>query len=224
MRDYSDYLKRLPFYERLSESEKRMIEEGWSQKTYKKGQIIYNSNDACLGHIYLCEGEVRAYVTSEEGREITLFRLFSDDTCILSASCVLNQIKFDSQLIAVTDVSMLVLNSSIFNTLCEQNVYVKLYAYELLSSRFSSIMWAMQQIVFMKFDRRLAIFLVSEYKRTGKKTVKMTHEQIAEHTNSAREVVARTLKKLSNDSLIEYKRGCVTIKELEALSLLAETR
>ncbi len=224
MRDYSDYLKKLPFYDNLSENEKRMIKEGWVLKAYKKGQIIYNSSDACLGHIYMCEGEVRAYVTSEEGREVTLFRLYPEDTCVLSASCVINQIKFDTQLVAASDVSMLTLNAGIFSALCEQNIHVKCYMYELLSTRFSRVMWAMQQIVFMKFDRRLAIFLTSEYERTGKKFIKMTHEQIAEHTNSAREVVARALKKLSNEGLVEYKRGCVTLKDLDALLLLAETR
>lgn len=222
MNGLSQYLSKLPFCQHLSESEKALILSNWSQRNYKKGQLIYSSSDECLGHILMCSGTVRAYVNSEQGREITLFRLAPDDTCVLSASCVISQISFETQLTAVSDVSLLVLNSGVFKRLTEKNIYVKCYMYELLSKRFSSVMQTMQQIIFMGYDKRLAIFLLSELERTGKREIKMTHEQVAEYTNSAREVVARTLKRFASDGLLEYKRGAITVKNDAALRSLTE--
>lgn len=220
MNDLSPYLKKLPFYDNLTENEKALILSNWSQRSYKKGQLIYSSSDECLGHILVCSGTVRSYINSEEGREITLFRLSPDDTSVLSASCVITQISFDTQMTATSDVTLLVLNSGAFKRLTEQNVYVKCYMYELLARRFSSVMQTMQQIIFMGYDKRLAIFLLSELERTGRNEIKMTHEQIAEHTNSAREVVARMLKRFASEGVLEYRRGVITIKNSNALRSL----
>ena len=222
MNDLSQYLSRLPFCEHLSGSEKALILSNWSQRNYKKGQLIYSSSDECLGHILMLSGSVRAYINSEGGREITLFRLAPDDTCVLSASCVISQISFETQLTAVSDVSLLVLNAGVFKRLADQNIYVKCYMYELISKRFSSVMQTMQQIIFMGYDKRLAIFLLSELERTGKHEIKMTHEQIAEYTNSAREVVARMLKRFATDGVLEYRRGAIIIKNDAALRSIAE--
>ena len=216
------YLEKLPFYDNLTKQEKELILSNWSQRNYKKGQLIYSNSDECLGHILVCSGNVRAYINSEEGREITLFRLENNDTCVLSASCVISQISFDTQMTAVSDVTLLVLNSAVFKRLSEQNIYVKCYMYELLANRFSSVVKTMQQIIFMGYDKRLAIFLLSELERTKKSEIKMTHEQIAEYTNSAREVVARMLKRFASDGILEYKRGSITVKNISLLRAIAE--
>ncbi len=219
----AEYLPNLPFYNYLNEGEKALILENWTSRSYPKGQIIYAASDTCLGFILICKGELRAYVNSAAGREITLFRLSPNDTCALSDACVLSQISFDTQMIATKDTTILALNSGVFKKLIEQNIHVRCYIYELLATRFSRIIQTMQRIIFMGYDRRLAIFLLDEYTQTGKRTIKMTHEQIAEHTNSAREVVARMLKKFANEGIVEYKRGAITITDLILLRSLAES-
>ena len=78
----------------------------------------------------------------------------------------------------------------------------------------------MQQILFERFDRRLAGFLLEEYARTGSREILMTHEQIAAQVSSAREVVARTLKRFSADGLVEMKRGKLLLKDPNALKKL----
>ena len=210
-------LKNLPFFEHLSDDEKKQADSYSSVREYKKGSLIHSGGSECLGMIMLISGEIRTYILSEEGREITLFRLYPKDTWVLSASCVISQITFDTHMTAEADCSVLVLSSGFFSALCEKNIYARCYMYELLTERFSSVMWTMQQILFKGFDRRLAAFLISEYERTGLKQIKMTHEQIAQHTSSAREVVARMLKRFAADGLVEVKRGLITLKDTDAL-------
>lgn len=215
-----NYLIKLPFWNNLTDREKELVKSNSSLQKYTKGQLIYNSGTSCSGLTMVLNGELRISIISDEGREITLYRLYKNELCALSASCILNQITFDTHTTVSEECTVLIINAQTFEKLINQNIYVRCYMYELLSERFSSVMWTMQMILFKGYDRRLASFLLSEYERTGLKTIQMTHEQIAQYTNSAREVVARMLKRFANDGLVEYKRGRITLKDIAALELL----
>lgn len=211
-----DYLEKLPFWDKLTESEKEFVGSKCMISEFSKGQLIHSGAE-CMGLTMMLGGSVRVSILSEEGREITLYRLYENDLCVMTASCLLNQITFDTQMTAAEDSAALVLSTSAFEKLIEENIYVRCFMYELLSERFSSVMWTMQMILFHGFDRRLASFLIEEYERTGNKIIKMTHDQIAEYTNSAREVVARMLKRFAAEDLVEFKRGAITLKNISGL-------
>lgn len=210
-------LSKLPFWTHLTNNEKEYALSNAALKHYEKGELIHGCNDSCLGMMYIIKGNLRAYIISEEGREITLFRLKENNTCVLSADCVIKQITFDTQIEAVDACDVLIINSGAFMKLAEKNIYVKCFMYELISERFSAVMWTMQQILFAKLDRRLAEFLIHQYEETKCKEIHMTQEQIANRINSAREVVARMLKQFTNDGLVEIKRGCIVLKDINAL-------
>lgn len=213
----NEFAKRFPFWDKLSESEKEFVNTYSNVVEYEKGRIIHSDDDNCLGMIMMLEGEIRTYILSPEGREITLFRLYKNDCCVMSASCVIKEINFSSQMVAEKDCKILVISSGIFSRLAEKNIYVKCYMYEVLANKFSSVMITMQQILFKGFDKRLAEFLVAETDRTGTNVIKMTHQQIAQHTNSAREVVARMLKKFNDEGIVEVHRGVIKIIDKDKL-------
>lgn len=221
MESINRYLEALPFWNRLTEDEKELIKQNSSVQKYEKGRLIHGCDSNCLGMITVINGSIRTYLMSEEGREVTLFKLYKNDTCVLAASCIISQITFDTFMTAEDDCDILVIPASVFLQLIEKNIYVKCYMYELSTERFSSVMWSMQQILFMKFDRRLASFLIDEYERTGQAVIKMTHEQIAQNVSSAREVVARMLKRFALDGLIELKRGNIRLIDIEGLRDIA---
>ena len=154
---------------------------------------MHGGNEDCVGVIIVKKGQLRAYMLSDEGKEITLYRLYKDDVCIMSASCVYDAITFDVFVEAVEDCEILIISSKIFDKLSRQNIYVEAFSYKLATTRFSDVMWTMQQILFMSFDKRLAIFLLDEANKTGLDEIKLTHEQIAKLMGSAREVVTRIL-------------------------------
>lgn len=210
-------LPKLPFWELLSGPQKETVADCAVIRHYEKGSMINGDGNACLGMIYVLKGSIRIYILSEEGREITLFRLEKDDTCVLSASCVISQITFDTQIVVEKSCDLLVVNSGVYSRIVNENIYVKCFTYELTVERFSSVMWTMQQILFEKVDRRIASFLISEYNKTGNAEIHMTHEQIAQQISSAREVVARMLKRFVSDGLVEMKRGTIKLKDIERL-------
>ena len=214
------YLTRLPFWEALTEQEKESVRNTSSLRRYKKGSFIRSGGSECLGMLLLLEGEIRTYLLSDEGREVTLFRIYPGELCVLSASCVISQITFETQITAQRDTEALIIPAGITASLKERNIHVRCFLYELAAQRFSDVMWSMQQILFKGLDRRLADFLLAERERTGSDTIRMTHEQIAQHISSAREAVARMLKHFSGDGLVELKRGAVILRDADALQKL----
>lgn len=213
-------LKRLPFWSALTEQEKELIQSRSFVRRYEKGSFVHSSGSECLGMLFLLSGEIRTYLLSEEGREVTLFRLYPGELCVLSASCVISQITFETQMIAQKDTEVLIIPAGIIAALKEQNIHVRCFLYGLATQRFSDVMWSMQQILFKGLDRRLAGFLIEEYERTGSHTIRMTHEQIAQHISSAREAVARMLKQFSEDGLVELKRGTIHLRDTDGLNML----
>ena len=213
-------LNKLPFWTSLTEQEKEILSKSAVIRHYEKGSFIHSSDRDCLGMLFILSGEIRTYILSDEGREVTLFRLYAGDLCVLSASCVISQITFDTQMTAQRDTEVLIIPANIVAMLKEQNLVVRCCLYELATARFSDVMWAMQQLLFKGLDRRLAGFLLSEAERTGSDTIRMTHEQIAQHISSAREAVARMLKQFSEEGLVELKRGAITLRDFDSLKQL----
>ena len=189
--------------------------------SFKKGMNIHDGNE-CTGIILVRSGCLRVYMVSEDGKEITLYRLFSGDVCILTASCVLNSITFDVFVDAEENSECYIVGGSAFERVSENNPDIKIFALETAVSRFSDVMWVMQQILFMSMDKRLAIFLWDEAARTGSDTIALTHEQIAKYIVSAREVVSRILKYFSSEGIVEVSRKGIKIldkKRLKELTL-----
>ena len=213
-------LNKLPFWTSLTEQEKEILRKSAVIRRYEKGSFIHSSDRDCLGMLFIISGEIRTYLLSDEGREITLFRLYPNDLCVLSASCVISQISFDTQMTARQDTEVLIIPPNITALLKEQNISVRCFLYEQATERFSEVMWAMQQILFKGLDQRLSAFLVEECERTNSNAVRMTHEQIARNISSAREAVARMLKQFTQDGLVELKRGEIIIKDTDGLKRL----
>lgn len=206
-------LETFPFWDKLQKKDQEDILADSYVRKYEKGNIIHTKEGECLGIIQVLDGYVRTYMVSDEGKEITLYDISKGEVDVLSASCVLHQITFDTQLVAREDTTILVIPVTVLSRLKEENPYVRSYIYEVLADRFSDVMWTMQQILFLKMDQRLATYLLDESSRTGTNVLHVTHEEIAQEINSAREVVARMMKQFQKDGLIESRRGEIEIKE-----------
>lgn len=210
------------FWEHLTNEEKKQLCDNTMQVTYQKGSNVHRGSQNCIGIILIKRGHLRTYILSEDGRDVTLYRLFDSDVCILSASCVLESITFDVFIDAEQDTEALIVSSAVFHQMSEKNIYMKCFGYQLATIRFSDVMWALQQVLFMSADKRLAIFLVDELSKTGNDEIKLTHEQIARYMGSAREVVSRMLKYFAQEGIVQLSRGGVKIIDKKKLRLLAQ--
>ncbi len=212
-----EYAEIIPFWDVLSKEEQEWMTKKVRDVKFGKGSYITGGMEDCLGSLFLTKGQLRTYLTSDEGREITLFRLGIGDTSVMSASCVFEQIAFDVSICAMEDVEAVLLPSHYLDQLKSQNVYVDLFFSKLMNEQFSDIMWAMQQILFFGIDKRVAIFLWDELSKTEGNVLRFTQEDIAMIIGSAREVVSRILKIFSEDGLVELGRGKITILDKNRL-------
>ena len=211
-----------PFWQKLSDTDRETLCRSSQKISFGKGATIHNGTN-CTGVILIKTGSLRLYILSEDGKEITLYRLFPGDLCIFSASCVLDTITFDVFIDAEENSDCVVVGGCAFEDISRRIPDVKIFALETALSRFSDVMWVMQQILFMSMDKRLAIFLLDEVAKTGSDTIKLTHEQIAKYMASAREVVTRMLKYFVSEGLVETSRSqgikILDKKRLRALTL-----
>ena len=214
------YREMFPFWETISEADRDELCRHSLAMTYPKGTTIHDGTD-CSGVILIRSGSLRLYMLSEEGKEITLYRLHAGDLCMLSASCVLQSITFDVLVDAEENSECYVINGAAFAAVARRNSDIRIFALELAVSRFSDVMWVMQQILFMSMDRRLAIFLCDESARLNSNVIELTHEQIAKYMGSAREVVSRMLKYFAAEGLVEVSRKGVRLLDKPRLRALA---
>ena len=216
------FAENFPFWGEVSEEDRRYLCEHTSPVSYRAGETVHDSS-GCSGVFLVRKGCLRVYVLSEEGKSITLYRLFAGDMCMLSASCVLQAITFDVFVDAEEDCDCVVIAGPAFAAVSEKNPAVKIFALETAVTRFSDVMWVIQQILFMSMDKRLAIFLLDETAKNGGDTVKLTHEQIAKYMGSAREVVSRMLKYFASEGIVSVSRAegikLLDKKRLRALAL-----
>ena len=213
----NEFLKSLSFWGNLNDSERKFLTDSCTEKKYKKGMIINRSTEECLGTLIIKSGQIRVFMVSEEGREITLFRLNASDVCVFSASCLLEAITFEVIIEVAKDVEALLISSSALNYLMKKNPYVELFLAKTANKRFSDVMWIMQQILFMSSDKRVAVFLYDEFKKTNKIILSYTHEEIARLIGTAREVVTRVLKYFASENVIKLSRGKIEITDIEKL-------
>ena len=216
IRDY------FPIWEKLTLSQQERLTACAVNKCFKKGTILSNGTADCTGLLLIQTGRLRAYILSEEGREITIYRLIEMDVCLFSASCVMRNVQFDVSVEAEKETQVWVIPSDLYQALSEESAAVANYTNALMSSRFSEVMWLMEQIMWKSFDRRLADFLLRESALEGTDTLSITHERIANHLGSAREVVTRMLRYFQDGGLVKLSRGCVELSDPKGLRTLGE--
>ena len=213
----------LPIWDKLTAEQQQRIAGVVEYRTVKKGTHIHDSSAECLGLIIVRSGQLRAYILSEDGREITISRLFEYDVSLLSASCVMPDMQFNVMIEAEKDTEMWIIPPCLYKDLMQESAAVANYSNQLISSRFSEVMWLMEQIMWKSFDKRLAAFLLEEAALENSYQLKITHETIGNHLGNPREVVTRMLRYFQSEGMVNLSRGTVEITDEKKLRTLAGT-
>ena len=215
--EFADYL---PFWNKLTTEQQQRIENVIEFRQIKKDTHIHDSSADCLGLVAVRSGQLRAYILSEDGREITISRLTQNDVSLLSASCVMPDMQFNVMIEAEKDTEFWSIPACLFKNLVDESLAVSNFSRNLLSGNFSELMWLMEQIMWKSFDKRLAAFLLEEIRLEESETLRMTHEKIANHMGTAREVVTRMLRYFQNEGLVKLARGTVELTDRKGLMAL----
>ena len=209
-----------PIWDKLSPEQQRLISENLSRRKAAAGTLIHRGSADCLGYMVIISGQLRGYILSDEGRELTIYRLFDRDICVLAASCMMNSIQFEIFIEAEKDTEFWLIPPDIFKQLMESSAPAANFTTEIMSARLSETMWLMEQVMWRSMDKRIAAFLLEECAIEGSLQLKITHEGIANHLGTHREVVTRMLRFFQSEGLVELSRGTVTVKDEKRLRQL----
>ena len=216
-----EFAEYLPFWNKLTEEQKQRIANVIEFRQIKKDTHIHDSSADCLGLVVVRSGQLRAYILSEDGREITISRLAQYDVSLLSASCVMPDMQFNVMIEAEKDSEFWSIPACMFKNLVDESLAVSNYSRNLLSGNFSELMWLMEQIMWKSIDKRLAAFLLEEAQLEQTNQLKITHEKIANHMGTAREVVTRMLRYFQSEGMVKLTRGTIEIINEEKLENLS---
>ncbi len=216
----------IPFWGELTPVQQRRLNASAALEEAGRGTVLHNGAEDCVGVLVLIKGRVRAYILSEEGREITLYRLFPRDFCLFSASCMMKGIEFELSIATEEETEYLHIPADAYRSVMQESAAASNYTNEVMGARFSDVMWLLNQVLYKKLDSRLAAFLLEEDSllETGEDrngALSITHEEIARHLGSAREVVTRMLKYFQNEGLVKLTRGSIALLDEAALRRVA---
>ena len=211
-----------PVWDKLTAPQRDKISSVTELRKIKKGTVLHNGSADCLGLLLIRSGQLRAYILSDEGREITIYRLFERDMCMFSASCVMPNIQFDIIIEAEKDSEVWIIPACLYQNLMDESLAVANYTIHLMGSHFSELMWLVEQIMWKSVDKRLAKFLLEESQLEDTLSLKLTHEKIGNHMGTAREVVTRMLRYFQSEGMVKLTRGTVEITDEKKLEKLRD--
>ena len=196
-----------PIWDKLQPDQQERMLNALVFRLVKKGTILHNGDADCTGLLLVKSGQLRAYMLSAEGREITLYRLFDRDLCLFSASCMMRSIQFEVTIQAEKDTELWVIPAEVYQSIMEESAPVANYTNELMASRFSEVMWLMEQVMWKSMDKRIAAFLLDESAIEGTAVLKITHG----------EVVTRLLRYFQSEGAVQLRRGSIELTDLNKL-------
>ncbi len=212
-----------PIWDKLAPGHQEILLDSLTERNVKKGAVIHNGDVDCTGLLLVRSGQLRAYILSDEGREITVYRLFDRDLCLFSASCMMRSVQFDLTIEAEKDTRLWVIPAEVYRQVMEQSAPAANYTNEVMAARFSEVMWLMEQVMWKSLDKRVAAFLLTEAAIEGTLLLRLTHESIANHLGTHREVVTRMLRYFQSEGMVRLSRGAVEIIDEKKLAALGNT-
>ncbi len=213
---FSEYFS---IFHKLAPEDQQTLMDAAVLRKVTKGTLVHDGTD-CLGLLVIRSGQLRTFICSDEGKEVTLFRLFDRDTCLFTASCMMSSVQFDMMISAEKDTEFWVIPPRLYKTLSKKSAPLAGFVNDLMASHLTDILWLIEQVMWKSFDKRLANFLLKESQLENTNELKITHETIAAHLGTAREVVTRMLKYFQDEEMVQLSRGTVTLTDIPSLRQL----
>lgn len=218
MNDKLELREVFPFWEKLTIKEQKELQQGIIETVCPKGMLLHYGGRECAGVQIIRSGQARVFVTSPNGGEITLFRLVEGDVSILSAACMMKGMDIELDMELEADSVICTIPKSVYKKIHDENVAVKDYTLEMISEKFSDIMWLFNQYVFSNVASRLAGAILEHRALAGTDMLVITHDALARDLGTAREVVTRLLKQFQLDGLVKLTRGKIEVLDAGKLA------
>lgn len=207
----------MPFLKSADAALQQELIDSGQMATLPPGQFICMEGNACGALPIVLNGSARVYKTGETGREITLYRLGTGESCVLTASCILNDQGFPAFAVTEEEVTAFLIPSTCFKNWVDAYPEWRSYVFDLMARRLHTVIAIVEEIAFRRLDVRLATYLVEKSNTDATEILHTTHEHVAFELGSSREVVSRILKEFEHEQLIHLDRGIIRVLDKAGL-------
>ena len=223
MSDWNELLEIYPFFKSLDENTKELIRSSLIIKNFDIGNTLMNEGASCLGFSLILKGSIRVYKLSDKGREVTLYKLSSGDTCYLSMSCMLSNQNYPAFAEVIEPAKVAFVPSNIFNQYVYNTVDFQKYIFANLYNKFNDVVDVLEEVAFESIDTRIAKYLLQTSQNSNNSMyLYLTQEKIAQEVGTSREVVSRMLTNFKNKDILTSVRGKITILDFDKLNSLTK--
>ncbi|GHF69329.1 Crp/Fnr family transcriptional regulator [Seohaeicola zhoushanensis] len=214
-----DWTERFPGTRSLPPQVRKRLLDAARVMRVPQGTQIFGPGKAPDSFLFLIEGTIRVSQTSENGREIVLYRVEAGDSCVLTTACILAEEAYNAEGMAETDVVAVTLPRTEFDRLSAEEASFRSFVFAAYSRRLIDLLRVVDDVAFGRIDVRLADRLLALAGQTN--DLAATHQQLASELGSAREVISRVLQDFQKRGLITQTRGHITLADRPALARLA---
>lgn len=176
--------------------------------------FVFRPGDLCESFLILLDGRIRVQLISDDGKEVTLYKIGPGGSCMLTTSCLFSSDEYPAEAIAETDIVALAFSKDIFERTVESSARFRRFVFDGFSQRLAKVISRMEELAFTSIDYRLAKVLMGLHERGQ---TQVTHNELAVELGTAREVVSRHLKQMEKRGLIALARGKITVLDPPAL-------
>ncbi|NLE23869.1 MAG: Crp/Fnr family transcriptional regulator [Clostridiaceae bacterium] len=206
-----DLKKAFPFVTELGDKQENFFNSLYHQKL-ESDMILLDESRGCSGVILVLSGIIRIYKLSEDGKEITLYRIGRGETCVLTVACMLGtgDIPFPVAAAAEQVSEVVFIPIEIFKRFFFETPSIQKFFFSSMSAKFYSLLGLLENITFKRTSDRLADFLITKT-AGGTYPLYATHETIASELGTAREVISRLLKEMESKGQVSLNRGKIIL-------------
>mgnify|MGYP000041193088 CR=1 FL=1 len=188
---------------------------------FSRGDQVFGPMSVPDGLFFLYEGRIRVSQSSENGREIVLYRVDAGESCVLTTACMLAEEAYNAEGVAETDVTAILLPKTAFDRLAAEEDAFRNFVFAAYSRRLIDLLRVVDDVAFGRIDVRLAERLLTLGQ--GRKEVHATHQDLASELGTAREVISRVLNDFQKRDLIAQSRGVISLSDKMGLATIAQS-
>ena len=217
-----DILSQFAFYTAAEPGLRDLIEQAARPVVLKQDSFFFRTGDICTHIPLVCRGDVRVFLSSASGREITLYHVEAGQTCLLTLNSALRNTPYTADAVVEEEVDALVVPVATFRQGFDEYPTVRQFVLQMMAQRITELMTLVSEISFGRLDKRLADYLLRHFDQvdTEVKILHMTHEHIAAELGSVREVISRVLKEFERMGALNIQRGRIELKDRHILEVL----
>jgi CRP/FNR family transcriptional regulator len=185
----------------------------WSElMSFEPNQLLFDCDSACAMLPLVLSGSIRVFKRSESGREISLYRVTSDQLCIVTLGCLLGGNNYPATGITEEVVSAISVPKDLFQELVGNHQGFRQLVFNQFSARLTGLMELVDEVAFRQLDQRLAYLL---FQRGP--VINESHQRIADELGSVREIVSRILKQFEARGWVVLARRKIQVIDAEKL-------